>query len=119
MDPLNTKLIGLSDFLAFFRQDQAKQDVTQQTIVAKFPALPVDVPQLPDAYRARVATEKQIADLLVGNIKSKSHLISAIGMGGVGKSCIKAAVVRTEQVREAFPDGIGWVGLVSRTIIVC
>lgn len=91
----------------------------RQPAVAKFPALPVDVPQLHTVYRARVSTEKQIADLLVGKIKSKSHIIAAVGMGGVGKSCIKAAVVRSTQVREAFPDGVGWVGLVSCTIIVC
>jgi hypothetical protein len=74
---MNTKLIGRSDFQVFFGQEQA--DV-HRTTVAKFPALPVDVPQLPDAYRSRVATEKQIADLLVGKIKSTTHLITAVGM---------------------------------------
>jgi hypothetical protein len=74
---LNTKLIGLSNFQAFFGQDE---DDAHKTTVAKLPALPVDVPALPDAYRSRVATEKQIADLLVGKIKSKSHLVAAIGM---------------------------------------
>jgi hypothetical protein len=78
LDPLNTKLIGLSDFRAFFGQEQDQQ--TGKAVVAKFPALPVDVPQLPDAYRSRVATEKQIADLLVGKIKSRSHLVAAVGM---------------------------------------
>ena len=80
LDPLNTKLIGLSDFQAFFGHEEAKQAGVHKAIVAKFPALPVDVPQLPDAYRSRVATEKQIADLLVGKVKSKTHLIAAVGM---------------------------------------
>ena len=74
---MNTKLIGLSDFQAFFGQDE---DDAHKAAVAKLPALPIDVLQLPDAYRSRVTTEKQIADLLVGKAKLKTHLIAAVGM---------------------------------------
>jgi hypothetical protein len=35
------------------------------------------------------------------------------GMGGIGKSVLAAALVRDRLVREAFPDGIVWVGLGS------
>jgi hypothetical protein len=33
-------------------------------------------------------------------------------MGGVGKSCISSAVIQQAAVRERFPDGLAWVGLV-------
>ena len=33
------------------------------------------------------------------------------GMGGIGKSVLAATLARDRKVREAFPDGIVWVGL--------
>jgi len=35
------------------------------------------------------------------------------GMGGIGKSVLAAALARDRKVREAFPDGVIWVGLGS------
>jgi hypothetical protein len=45
LDPLNTKLIGLSGFEAFFGQKHTEQTSLQDSAAA---ALPVDVPTTPD-----------------------------------------------------------------------
>ncbi len=40
------------------------------------------------------------------------------GMGGIGKSVLAAALAHDRKVREAFPDGIVWVGLGSLPAVV-
>lgn len=50
LDPLNTKTIEETDFMSFFGDNEDKPDANIHVqFTAKLPALPVDMPELPDA----------------------------------------------------------------------
>ncbi len=76
------------------------------------PALPAHflsrsegLPKLRDALRADLDSP-----VVIGGAAAK---VGLHGMGGIGKSVLANALVRDRMVREAFPDGIVWVGLGS------
>ena len=78
LDENNTKVISKEDFNAFFghvpNTSVASSAQTQQAV------LPMDCPQISDAYRSRPTTEKSLVALLIGESKSKSPRIVAVGM---------------------------------------
>ena len=80
IDQTNTKLISENDFNVFFEHEPGTLAASNAQIQQA--VLPMDCPQIPDAYRSRPKIEKAIVDLLVG--KSNSSRVVAVGMGGVG-----------------------------------
>jgi len=70
--------------------------------------LPTEIlPALPARYVPRdddVAAVQQLLTDLGGE-----PTVGIVGMGGVGKSTLARAVVRTEEVKASFPDGILWI----------
>ncbi|MET8875090.1 NB-ARC domain-containing protein [Nocardia sp. NPDC004604] len=68
-----------------------------------------NVPTLPTQFVVRSVVSEVLAALLAPT--EDGARVAAVGMGGVGKSVLAAAVCRDERVRAAFPDGIVWVEL--------
>jgi NB-ARC domain len=76
-----------------------------------------DVPALPPNYLPRRNELEPLRDALrhpdsrnVGITGVAQHL-GLLGMGGIGKSVLAAAVARDGEVREAFPDGVIWLAI--------
>ena len=113
MDKAGEKIIRLPAFEAFMLGVEvsarpasviAPAELTKlNTAVA---TLPVEIPPLPDNYSPRPNIEGQIVDLLIGKAPCNQTIL-AHGMGGVGKSCIKAKVIRDRRVRQRF-EVIAW-----------
>lgn len=71
--------------------------------------LPMEVPVLPAAFKARPAAHKQLVIALLDADGKRSTAVcapksrvSSQGMGGVGKTMLAAAVVRDQKIRRAF-----------------
>jgi hypothetical protein len=83
---------------------------------SKLARLPVEVPELPPAFRERGHAQQQLMQALLDSTRSSTAVtapksrVSSQGMGGVGKTLLTAAVVREERIRAAFKL-IGWVNL--------
>jgi CO dehydrogenase nickel-insertion accessory protein CooC1 len=115
IDVSGSKLIRFSDFEAFMKKETGT-DISLTPEKSQIASLPVNMPSLPENYSHRHDVEDRIRDLLVLGKTCKGNTVAAQGMGGVGKSCIKSAVIQTSAVRETFLDGIAWLSLVS---LVC
>ena len=78
--------------------------------------LPVEVPELPPAFRERGHAQQQLMQALLDStgrstaVTAPKSRVSSQGMGGVGKTMLTAAVVREDCIRAAF-ELIGWVNL--------
>jgi hypothetical protein len=79
----------------------------------------IAVPSLPAHFLPRSDGLTKIRDALRADldrpvvIGGAAARVGMHGMGGIGKSVLAAALARDRKVREAFPDGIVWVGLGS------
>ena len=112
IDVSGSKLIRFSDVEAFMK-GRTDADISLTPEKSQIASLPVNMPFLPENYSHRHDVEDRIRDLLVVGKTCKGNTVAAQGMGGVGKSCIKSAVIQTSAVRETFLDGIAWLSLVS------
>ncbi len=66
------------------------------------------VPNLPPNYLERDDDLKKFRDFLLAKGTKQQH-VGVLGMGGLGKSVLAAALAHDEEVRAAFPDGIFWI----------
>jgi len=80
----------------------------------------IAVPSLPPHYLARQERMQILRDALRADLEGPVVIggaaarVGVHGMGGIGKSVVAAALARDRKIREAFPDGIVWVGLGER-----
>ena len=113
MDPSNSKFIQFVDFQSFFNIGTGPTSApgpASNESESGAASIPVDTPSLPDNYSHRPNVEKQLIDLLVGKASCQGGCIAAYGMGGSGKTCITAAVVREKAVLKKFSK-VAWLGL--------
>ena len=113
MDPANSKFIRFVDFQSFFNIETGPTSApgpASNESESGAASIPVDTPNLPDNYSHRPNVEKQLIDLLVGKASCQGGCIAAYGMGGSGKTCITAAVVREKAVLKKFSK-VAWLGL--------
>src|SRR4051794_3212427 len=77
----------------------------------------IAVPSLPAHFLSRSEGLTKLRDALRADLDRPVVISGAVarvglhGMGGIGKSVLAAALARDRKVREAFPDGIIWIGL--------
>jgi WD40 repeat protein len=77
----------------------------------------IGVPSLPPHFLSRTDRLTALRDALRVDLDRPVVITGAAarvgmhGMGGIGKSVLAATLARDRKVREAFPDGIIWVGL--------
>ena len=75
------------------------------------------MPSLPPHFLSRTDRLTALRDALRADLDRPVVITGAAarvgmhGMGGIGKSVLAATLSRDRKVREAFPDGIVWVGL--------
>jgi hypothetical protein len=95
----------------------------------------ISVPSLPDHYLSRTDRLIPLRDVVRSGLDSAApfggtaarqqfHGIAGVakhvgmhGMGGIGKSVLANLLVHDRKIREAFPDGIVWVGLGSVPVV--
>lgn len=74
-----------------------------------------NVPKLPENFLPRQDDLQLILGLLNGDdggrvaITGRSLRVGVQGMGGVGKSVLAAAIARSYEVEQRFPDGVFWI----------
>ena len=79
------------------------------------PPLLGDVPNLPPHYIARSTHFEAVRDQILDTTTTDITMIGArrgaalVGMGGVGKTTLAVALVRDQEIQQAFPDGIAWL----------
>ncbi len=79
----------------------------------------IAVPSLPAHYLTRADRLEALRDALRADldrpvvIGGAAARVGMHGMGGIGKTVLASTLARDRKVREAFPDGIIWVGLGS------
>jgi WD40 repeat protein len=77
----------------------------------------IGVPALPPHFLSRTDRLIGIRDALRADldrpvvISGATARVGVHGMGGIGKSVLASALAHDRKIREAFPDGIVWVGL--------
>ena len=73
------------------------------------------VPSLPPHFLGRPELMCRVRDALLVDLQKPQVITSADarvgmqGMGGIGKSVLAAALARTLQVRQSYPDGVVWI----------
>lgn len=67
-----------------------------------------NVPNLPPNYLERDDDLKEVRAALLAKETRRQH-VGVLGMGGLGKSVLAAALAHDEAVQAAFPDGIFWL----------
>ena len=82
------------------------------------------IPCLPPKYLKRNEELKKLKETLnisthktVGTV-DRSYPVGLLGMGGIGKSVLAAAIAYDEDVQKAFPDGAVWLTLGRQPDIV-
>ena len=79
----------------------------------------IAVPSLPAQFLSRGEGLAKIRDALRADLDRPVVISGAVakiglhGMGGIGKSVLASALAHDRKLREAFPDGIVWIGLGS------
>ena len=77
----------------------------------------IAVPSLPPRFLARAERLSALRDALRADLNrpvvigGAAARVGVHGMGGIGKSVLAAALGHDRKIREAFTDGIVWVGL--------
>jgi hypothetical protein len=77
------------------------------------------VPSLPAHYLVRAERLNVLRDALRADldrpvvIGGAAARVGVHGMGGIGKSVLASALAHDRKIREAFPDGVVWIGLGS------
>ena len=118
--PDELKLLHCEDF----RDDAAYPAHLAQLIrILREPPAPlgklIAVPSLPAQFLSRGEGLAKIRDALRADLDRPVVISGAVarvglhGMGGIGKSVLASALAHDRKVREAFPDGIVWIGLGS------
>ena len=74
-------------------------------------AAPFLAPPLPAYYVHRPETNHIKQNLLARHGRPGQLVSAVIGLGGIGKSTLAAALAHDPEVRELFPDGILWATL--------
>jgi NB-ARC domain len=95
--------------------------ISQLIRILREPAAPlgklIAVPSLPAHFVSRSEGWTTIRDALRADLDRPVVISGAVarvglhGMGGIGKSVLASALAHDRKVREAFPDGIVWIGL--------
>jgi hypothetical protein len=72
------------------------------------------VPSLPPHFRERPELMRRVRDALLVDLQKptiteKVALVGMLGLGGIGKTVLAAALARNRQVRQSFPDGVVWI----------
>ena len=116
--PDELKLLHCEDF-----RDDGQYDFHLKNLIRQLaePAPPlgklIGVPSLPPHFLSRTDRLTALRDALRADLDRPVVITGAAarvgmhGMGGIGKSVLAATLSRDRKVREAFPDGIVWVGL--------
>jgi hypothetical protein len=79
----------------------------------------IAVPSLPAHFLSRADRLLPLRDALRTDldrpvvISGAAAKVGMHGMGGIGKSVLAALLARDRKIREAFPDGVVWVGVGS------
>jgi len=73
------------------------------------------VPSLPLYYVQRPALLDELAGLVV-DPATAGWPVALVGMGGVGKTVLAAALTELPEVRRRFPDGVAWVAVGRRSL---
>ena len=87
-----------------------------------------NVPTLPDNFLPRpedlaplkqaVLCQSKQAVAVTGKAVVSGQNVSIQGMGGIGKSVLATALIRDENVRKAYPEGLFWVSLGQKPNLV-
>jgi hypothetical protein len=116
--PDELKLLHCEDF-----RDDTQYNLHLKNLIRQLaepaPALGklIGVPSLPPHFLSRSERLTALRDALRADLDRPVVITGAAarvgmhGMGGIGKSVLAATLSRDRKVREAFPDGIVWVGL--------
>ena len=69
--------------------------------------VPIEAPPLPDNHVERSLAEEAVIALTGSGAGSAPHML--LGMGGGGKTVLASSVVRHEDIRKHFRQGIFWI----------
>ncbi len=84
----------------------------------------VAVPSLPDHFLEQGDRIRALRDVVLADLRKpvvvtgSSGRVGLHGMGGIGKSLLANALARRPEIRREFPDGVYWVTLGQRPLLV-
>jgi WD40 repeat protein len=115
--PAELKLLHCEDFRDDRQYDFHLKNLVRQ-LAEPMPSLGklIGVPSLPPHFLSRTDRLMTMRDALRADldqpvvVTQTAARIGIQGMGGIGKSVLAATVARDRKIREAFPDGIVWIG---------